>query len=254
MKKLVTNSRNGEAGFTLAELLVACMLLTIVMSGVFLCFSSTVRLWRLGEANIATYQDARTALSIMTQELQNVIPGTAHLVEGSNDDFTFFAVSPPLDVDEDSRPQVIQIHYRTRKDPDGEGRILLREERLVKSPLPSAPPGEGEIDRTIIKMAAEKDFELAYGVKNFELRYYWNPPITTVQDATDQGPPPPAEFIVRDDHPKGSGIPQGIRIDLTLLDDNGESGETTFSTFVVFRGATTELEEESIDTEGGAFQ
>lgn len=254
MSKPDFHKPGSEAGFTLAELLVATMLLTIVMSGVYVCFSSTVRLWRLGEANIATYQDARTALSIMTRELQNVVPGTAHLVEGGNDDFTFFAVTPPLDVDENSQPQVIQIQYRTRKDPNGEGRILLREERLVKSPLPSKPPGDGEIDRTIIKMASEKDFELAYGVKNFELRYYWIPPEDSVQDATNSGPPAPVEFIVRDDHPKGSGIPQGIRIELTLLDDNSESGETTFTTVVVFRGETTELEEDSIETVGGFFQ
>lgn len=254
MLKPDSNSRNSEAGFTLAELLVACMLLTIVLSGVYLCFSSTVRLWRLGEANIATYQDARTALGIMTQEMQNIIPGTAYLVEGSNDELTFFAVSPPLDVEEDSRPQVIQIQYRTRKDPNGEGGILVREERLVKSPLPSAPPDGGEIDRTIIKMDSETDFELAYEVKQLELRYYWLPPNTGIGDATDQGPPAPVEYIIREENPKGSGIPQGIRIDLTLQDDNSESGETTFTTFVVFRGATTELEEESIVTEGGRFQ
>jgi prepilin-type N-terminal cleavage/methylation domain-containing protein len=251
MSKPVYNNPRNDAGFTLAELLVASMLLTIVMSGVYLCFSSTVRLWRLGEENIQTYQDGRTALSIMTRELQNIIPGTAYLAEGSNDEFTFFAVAPPLDVDENSDPQVIQIQYRTRKDPNGKGDILLREERLVKSPLPSKPPGEGEIDRTIIKMASEKDFELAYAVEDFEIRYYWLPPEKGVPDATDTGLPPSAEFVVRDEHPKGSGIPQGMRIDLTLLDENAESSETTFTTFVVFRGPTTALEDDSIEKDGG---
>ena len=254
MPKPVYNNPSNEAGFTLAELLVASMLLTIVMSGVYLCFSSTVRLWRLGEANIQTYQDGRTALSIMTRELQNIIPGAAYLAEGSNDEFTFFAVAPPLDVDENSDPQVIRIQYRTRKDPNGDGDILLREERLVKSPLPSKPPEEGEIDRTIIKMASEKDFELAYGVEDFEISYYWLPPEEEAPDVSETGPPKPVEFVVRDEHPEGSGIPQGIRIDLTLLDANAESGETTFTTYVVFRGPTTALEEDSLDKAGGLFQ
>jgi len=254
MPKPVYNNPSNDAGFTLAELLVASMLLTIVMTGVYLCFSSTVRLWRLGEANIQTYQDSRTALSIMTRELQNIIPGAAYLAEGSDDEFTFFAVAPPLDVDENADPQVIQIQYRTRQDPNGPGDILLREERLVKSPLPSEPPGEGEIDRTIVKMASEKDFELAYAVEDFKISYYWQPPEDDVHDATDSGPPDPVEFIVRDEHPKGSGVPQGMRIDLTLRDENAESGETTFTTYVVFRCPTTTLEEDSLQIEGGFIQ
>ncbi len=254
MHKPDNPNKPNDTGFTLVELLVASMLLTIVMTGVYMCFSSTIRLWRLGEANIQTYQDARTALSIMTREFQNIVPGTGYLAEGSNDEFTFFAVAPPLDVDEDSEPRVLQIRYRTRTDPNGEGKILLREERLVKSPLPSKPPDEGKIDRTIIKMANEKDFELAYGVKDFELQYYWLPPKDDVQDATETGPPQPVEFIVRDEHKKGSGIPQGIRIELTLIDANAESGERTFTTYIVFHGQTTQLEDDSLETEGALFQ
>lgn len=254
MHKPVNHKPFNDAGFTLVELLVASMLLAIVMTGVYMCFSSTIRLWRLGEANIQTYQDARTALTIMTREFQNIVPGTGYLAEGTNDKFTFFAVAPPLDVDENSEPRVLKIQYRTRKDPNGKGKILLREERVVKSALPSEPPDKGEIDRTIIKLAHEKDFDLAYGVKNFELRYYWVPPKKEVQDATETGPPQPVKFIVRDEHPEGSGIPQGIRIELTLIDANAESGERTFTTYVVFHGQTTQLKDDSLETEGAQFQ
>ena len=245
-----------DEGFTLAELLVASLLLSIVMAAVYTAFSSSVRLWRLGEANIQTYQDARTSLTIMTREIQNIVPGAAHLMEGTNDTLEFFAVTPPMDVDEDSEPRVLCIQYRTKKDPDpdGKGSILVREERIVKSPLPSAPPDEGEIESTIIKMGNEKDFDLASGVKNFEIRYIWRAPEERPNAIPTEGPPAPVEFTVLDEHPKGAGIPQGIRIELTLLDPNEESGETTFTTCAVFRGATTELDREFLDMEEGAFQ
>ena len=253
MKRL-SPLRKGDAGFTLAELLVASMLLSIVMAAVYTAFSSSVRLWRLGEANIQTYQDARTSLSIMTRELQNIIPGAAHLAEGTNDEFQFYAVAAPMDVDEDSEPRVLFIQYRTKKDTDGEGKILLREERVVKSPLPSAPPGEGEIEATIIKMGNEKDFDLAAGVKDFEIRYIWRPPDEDVSPIPGDAAPEPVEFVVLEEHSKGSGIPQGLRIELTLLDANAESGESTFTTYVVFRGATSELDREFLDTKKAAIQ
>ncbi|MCP4641108.1 MAG: prepilin-type N-terminal cleavage/methylation domain-containing protein, partial [bacterium] len=48
--------KRHNAGFTLAELLVATTLTVLVMGGVYVAFSSSIRLWRLGEANLRTYQ------------------------------------------------------------------------------------------------------------------------------------------------------------------------------------------------------
>lgn len=43
------STRNG--GFTLIELIVASTLMALVLSGVYLTFSTAVRSWRQGEAN-----------------------------------------------------------------------------------------------------------------------------------------------------------------------------------------------------------
>jgi len=53
----------SNAGFPLAELLVATLLATLVMSGVYFSFNSSIRLWRNGERDLQTYQDARTSMT-----------------------------------------------------------------------------------------------------------------------------------------------------------------------------------------------
>ena len=118
----------------------------------------------------------------------------------------------------------------------------------MESPLPSKAPEDGKVDDTIVKLGSESQFELAAGVKKLELHYYW------VQPKEDEGllgadPGAPAEFVIRDEHEEGAGIPQAIRIDLTMIDPNADKGETKFSTFAVMHGPTTKLTETSVDAE-----
>ena len=248
-----SRSPRHNAGFTLAELLVASTVLAIVLGTVYTAFSSSVNMWKIGEANIQTYQDARTSLDIVTRELQNMVPGAAHLFAGTKDEFAFYAVTRPMNVEDGADPQVLWIKYRVKADPDGEGKLLIREERPVESPLPSKPPREGEIDKTLVKLGSESQFELAEGVKKLEFHYYWLEP---QEDAGLFGKPitTPAKFNIRDEHEEKSGIPQAIRIDLTLLDANAEKGETRFSTYAVMHGPTTLLTDGSLDAEAVAPQ
>ncbi|MCP4644331.1 MAG: hypothetical protein GY851_28065 [bacterium] len=249
-----TKTRHN-AGFTLAELLVATTLTVLVMGGVYVAFSSSIRLWRLGEANLRTYQDARTSMSIMTRELQSMLPGAMHLFEGTDDEFEFFAISPPMDVEDRDGPRVMWIKYRLKADPNQRGKILLREERLVEGPLPLRSDEDNEFERTRLKLARKQSFELAAGVVDFELRYYWRP---IPERGEGPGAPPgdpaipdegeiqelePVEFVVKEEHGKGDGFPQGIHIAMTLDDPGAESGKTTFETMLTFRGLTTPLRE-----------
>lgn len=239
-------NRPRNEGFTLAELLVASTILAVVLGTVYTSFSSSVNLWKIGEANIRAYQDARTSLDIVTRELQNMAPGAAHLFAGSKDEFEFYAVTRPMNVEDGAEPRVLWIKYRVKSNPKGEGKLLIREERPVESALPSKPPRDGGLDTTIIKLGGESQFELASGVKKFELHYYWLEPRPEPAVA---GATQPAKFVVRDEHPEKSGIPQAIRIDLTLIDPNAEKGETRFSTYAVMHGPTSTLKEGSLDAE-----
>ncbi|MDZ4860312.1 MAG: prepilin-type N-terminal cleavage/methylation domain-containing protein [Candidatus Hydrogenedentes bacterium] len=254
------NPRHND-GFTLAELLVASTILAVILGSVYTAFSSSINIWKKGESNTQTYQDARTALDILSRELQNMVPGASHLFVGTNDEFEFYAVTRPMDVEDGSAPRVLWIRYRTKSDPDGEGKLLIREERTVESPLPSKPPDGGEIDSTIIKHGSESQFELAAGVEDFELQYYWKEQIAGAQFLSDPVQAAfdipgsgianlvPAKIIIRSDHEEGTGIPQAIKINLTLIDPNSEKGEAAFTTYAVMHGPTTRLKETSLDAE-----
>ena len=244
-------SRRKDAGFTLAELLVACSLLSIVLGGLYVAFSSSIRLWRVGEANLRTYQDARTTTSIMTRELQSMLPGAAHLLQGSDHDIEFFALVPPMHVDESDEPRIMQIRYRLKPDPDDTGRILLREERLLDGPLPPPPGPDEDAEPARMDLGRKRTFELAAGVIDFEIRYLWVPQ-PEFNPMLPFGPAGPmtgelleryeplelVEFVEADELAEGEGLPKGIGITLTLADASADKGHTTFSTVVAFRGPT----------------
>ncbi len=240
-------------GFTLAELLVASTVLAIVLGTVYTAFSSSVSMWKIGEANMGVYQDARTSLDIVTRELQNIVPGVAYLATGSTDEFEFYAVTRPMNVEDGAEPRVLWIKYRLKADPKGEGKLFIREERPVEGPLPSNPPREGEIDTSLIKLGSESQFELAAGVKKLAFHYYWVEPQED-ENVLGEAAAEPAKFIIRDEHPEKSGIPQAIRIDLTLFDANAEKGQTQFSTYAVMHGPTTRLEEDEGSLEAEAVK
>ncbi len=233
-------SNRKHSGFTLVELLVACVLLSVVLGGVYVAFSSSVRLWRLGEANLRTYQDARTAMTIMTRELDRVAPRTAHLCQGKDDELEFYAIAQSMDVGEDALPRMMWIKYRLKQDPDV-GKTLVREEREVRSSLPRLA-GEDDMDATRVKLGRKHTFDLASGVLGFDIRYVWVPQEEEQSDLLDDEPSDaPVEFVMAEEHDEGAGLPQGIQLSLTLDDPNAEDGETTFRTLLTFRGPTATL-------------
>jgi len=234
--------RPNNAGFTLAELLVATLLTTLVMSGVYFTFNSSIRIWRNGEKNLQTYQDARTSMTIMNRELMQMLEGAGHLMEGEDDEISFYAVAPPFYDDDHQGPRILWVRYRTKTDASAPGRILVREERLVESPMPVRPKDALEIDTSVIKLSRKRIFEIAEGVLDFELTYLWTGNDDS-RDALSRDEPPDVEIYELDEHREGDGIPQGIRIALTLADDGAPKGRTTFTTYAVFQGPTDKYEE-----------
>jgi len=230
------------SGFTLAELIVATTVLTVVMTAVYTAFGSTIRAWRVGESQLHVFQDARTALSVMSHELGCVLGGTEHLFQGGDDEFEFFTVTPPMNVDKGEGPRVMWVQYRFNRT----GHTLVRQEALVTDPLPLAPRGEDEVDHSRIKMGRKYKFEIARNVRDFAVTYYWIPPVKT-----KPGEPPPQWVppVTLKRSEEGWGLPQGIRVDLTIQDDTATGKETTFTLATAFRGPTTPYNEHKI---GGA--
>ena len=228
--------RQAQRGFTLAELIVASTLISLVMASVYTAFNSTLRVRRMGEQNLHTYQDARTALTILAKELNCLVQGSEHLFEGEDDRFEFFAVASPMDVETGKGARVLWIQYRYSRSL----KTLFREEALVKDALPLRKlEGEERIDRQRIKLGRKRKYEFVTDVLAFDVSYWWMP-AGEPQPAGE--PPAPIEPVVLEENRQRWGLPQGVRVSLTLEDVNAESGRTTFDTAVSFRGPTMPYE------------
>lgn len=231
-------SRATSAGFTLAELLVATTLITIVMAAVYTSMTNSLRAWQIAESDMTVYQSARTAMDIVTRELQCVVPGAGFLMEGDNHELTFIAVVPPLEVEDGEGPRVMQVQYRLGG--RGSKRTLIREERVVESALPTMPVGEDDVDRGRLKLGTERSFDLATGIDDFEISYYWLPPTNEWPPRNPEEPPVPLELIVEHEHREKWGLPQGIRLTLKMRDPDRDNETLDFTTFVTFRGPTAQ--------------
>lgn len=233
-------TRRGNGGFTLAELLVATTLITIVMGAVYTSMTNSLRAWQIAESDTTVYQNARTAMDVVTRELQCVVPGAAHLMEGDTREVTFIAVVPPMEVEDGEGPRVMQIQYRLSG--RGSGRSLVREERAVESALPLAEPGEERINRGRLKLGRERSFELAADVSDIEIAYYWRPPQNEWPVRPPEEPPTPLEMIIEHEHREKWGLPQGVRFTLKMRHPDRERETLDFTTFVAFRGPTAEYD------------
>lgn len=231
-------------GFTLAELMVATTILSIVMTAVYMAFGTTLRVWRRGEANLESYQDGRTAMTVFARELGCILGGSEHLFEGKDDELEFFTVSPPMDVKKGEEARVLWVRYHYNRNEH----TLVRQEAVVDKPLPLQPADGTALDKSRVKLGKKHTFDIASkNVLGFELTYYWIPPVERQQDV----PPEWIEPIEMTSNRQGWGLPQGLRAVLTVRDPNAQSGKTTFPFRTAFRGPTTPYNEERMGSLGG---
>jgi prepilin-type N-terminal cleavage/methylation domain-containing protein len=227
-----------ESGFTLVELIVASTLMALVLSGVYVTFSTVVRSWRSAESNYATYEDTRRALGLLERELHS-IPGDAiHLMRGKSDSIEFVTLSQPLDVETAPGERLMRVQYRLVEDRTG-GK-LVRTEALVQGALPGLPDPQSRDLPASLKTGRSREFEIARGAHAFELEYAWAGPARPASG----GPPPPVRLIT--DTKTNLALPQLITITLEL-DDPGNPANGARSAFtlrVTFRGPTSPMPDE----------
>lgn len=233
---------NTPQGFTLAELIVASTILTVVMAAVYTAFGSTLRTWRQGEAHLHTYQDARTAINVIAHELECILGGSEHLFQGEDDEFEFFAVTAPMDVADGEGARVLWIRYYYDRSNDR----LVRQEAPLKKPLPLAPPPGEEASENAgrVSLGRKSRFYLAKNVLDLEITYYWVPPPVGEPDPLE--PPVWVYPIEKEESREGWGLPQGMRVAMTLEDPNAEAKKTVFTYRLTFHGPTTPYSEERI--------
>lgn len=226
-----TNPRGRDAGFTLAELIVASTLMSIVMAGVYTTFSVALRSMRSGDRHYEVYQDARLALGTLAQELTHIAPGSLHLFDGVEDSFEFYTVTQPLNVEEQVSRRMLKVRYRLDRG------NLVREEAPVKGPLPAPPiSAEDETPRRV-ELGRKTEFTLIRDVREFSIEYLWAPPLSRKQGQ----PPPKRVAMLRDDWTE-EAFPEGLRISLVVADPREAAlGEVVFTTTVALRGKTSPI-------------
>lgn len=235
--------RGARAGFTLAELIVATTIITIVMTAVYVSFSKTIQIWRRGEAHLQEFQEIRTALSTMEFELARLLEGTNHLVRGTDDEIEFFTVSAPMNTKEGEGERVLCVKYRYNRT----GKKLVREESIVKEPLPSPLDSGAAVDDSRIVLDQTYTFTLASKVRDFKVSYCWIPTVDRALTDTPQWTEP----LVLEENRRGWGLPQGVQIEVTFDDETAEKGKRTFASHVAFRTPTTVQDPSRVRGGGG---
>lgn len=211
-----------SGGFTLAEVLVATTLLSIVMASVYVMFNSSIRQWRLMEGSFDNYLNARAAMGVFERELENIVDEASFLFHGKNDEISMIVTAEPMDVEESEGRHMMQVEYRYNR-ADHE---LIREEALLEMALPNQPPEGEELDHSKIKLKRKHEFVVAVNVRDFDIKYIWlaRPP----ERNKDQPPEETKRFVV-DEHEEGWGLPQGIEVRMTLFDPEDEEREHVFT-------------------------
>jgi len=207
----MTPQRTERQGFTLVELLVATVLLTLVMSSVYTMFYAVLVPWRAVEKDYDTYREARNGMTLIEREVNNLIPTASFLFEGKEDEVTLFLVTEPLDVEETEGRHLMRVRYRFKK-AAGE---LIREEAMVTSPLPAVPVDGKKTDRTRIKVKKETEHVLSTNVEDFAIRYVWLP---APEDRDPNAPPTALVPIYAKKQEERWGYPQAIEFTLSLRD------------------------------------
>lgn len=216
----------GQEGFTLAELLVASVLLSVVMATVYSVFFAVLVPWRAVEHDYDAYRASRNAMALIEREFANLVPDAAHLFTGEEEELTIFAVTEPMDVEKSEGRHLMRVRYQFKKS-SGE---LEREEALVTTPLPKLPPGKDqEVDKTRVKVKQKREFVIASNVEDFAIRYVWLP---APQQRKPEIPPTPIQPMYASRHKEKWGYPQGVEITLTLRDPEKKDGVQIFKKLI----------------------
>lgn len=211
--------KSKKNGFTLAELLVATILLSIVMTAVYTLCNAVISAWRAVEEDYDAYQDARIAFTILQREINSLLNSAGFLFEGADDEFTAFIVSEPMNVDKTEGRHLLRVRYYH----NSKSNELMREEAIVVKALPQSPD-EDEMTGGRLRVQSKETFVVATGVRRFRLQYVWVP---REEERDPRKPPKPEAPIIVDRHEKKwrLGMPNAIQVTLSFQDRKRSAAE-----------------------------
>jgi prepilin-type N-terminal cleavage/methylation domain-containing protein len=201
--------RHLRQGFTLAELLVATTLLSIVMTSVYVLFNSSLRAWRTVESGFDAHLEARAFMSIFSHEYGNLVARANHLFEGKDDKLTMFVIAQPENLEEGQSRRLMRVEYSYNR---GKNEVV-REEAFVESALPAWPAEGQRIKQDRIKLGRKYRTVVVNNATAFKIRYIWVPARENWDPKT---PPEPVPPIYMDVHKERWGFPQAVEITLEV--------------------------------------
>ena len=219
--------RRVDAGFTLAEMLVATMLLSIVMTAVYSLFHTSISTWRMVEKGYDLQLEARSFFNIFAHEYGNVFGQAGYLCEGKEDTITLFVITQPENLEEGESRRLMKVEYSYNRSK----REIRREEAFVEAALPKMPPKkEDHIDVGRIKYGKKFKETVANNVVDFKIRYIWTP---LPEKRDDKVPPEPIDPLYFDQHQQKWGLPDAVELTVAIAADKKEEEPYTItSTFI----------------------
>jgi prepilin-type N-terminal cleavage/methylation domain-containing protein len=217
--------RRLRRGFTLTELLVATMLLSIVMTSVYVLFNSSLRAWRTVESGFDAHLEARAFMSIFSYEYGNLVPRAGHLFEGKDDSITMFVVAQPENLEEGQSRRLMRVEYSYNR---GKNEVL-REEAFVESALPDIAQDGKPVKQDRMKLGRKYRTVLVNNATAFNIRYIWVPLRENWDPKTPPEPEPP---VYMERHLQRWGFPQAVEITLEVTNPkDSEDRYAVTSTF-----------------------
>lgn len=201
----------ADAGFTLAELLVASLLISLTMTGVYVMFVSMIASWNANERKFDRFLEARALLDSVERDVNNVLPAAGHLFEGKKDEITMFVVEQPMAIPKSDGPHLMRVNYEFERN----SREVVREEALVTTALPQAPPPDKPLDRGRIKLTKKTKTTVGSNVKSFRFRYIW---FLAPKPRKPEEQPVWADPEYFDSQRERWGLPQGIELSIEIED------------------------------------
>jgi len=204
-------TRQSRSGFTLTEVLVASMLLSIVMTAVYTLFFSVISTWRSEDSDEGLHRRARSLLALLERDYGNLHAGGSYLFAGEKDELTLYVVASPMDVEAGEGRRLMRVRYRF----DAEQGTVKRAEAEVDGMLPATvnAAGAGAPIASRVQVGEEAAFVLATGVTKFQLKYLW---IQRPEGAYWRSKPEAVVPVSLDYHRSGWGLPQALEVNLTL--------------------------------------
>lgn len=163
-----------KKGFTLTELLIATLLMSIVLTGAYTLFNTVILNWRNSSANESTYRDARIIFNLLERDLRS-IPSDEDFLDarefflGEDDFLEFITLIEPIPSEELIYPRLMRVTYHF------EDHRLIREETELESPLPKLVSDTGRFDRDLIEFGSTEEHILSNEVLGWSLEYIWTP-------------------------------------------------------------------------------